>query len=43
MVIHKFLDLLNINLNSPKGYLKVFVVACICGFVVAFVKDVFMF
>ena len=36
----KLLDLLNIDLDSPMGYIKVFVAACICGFVVAFVKDI---
>lgn len=38
----KFLDLLNINLEKPAGYFKVFIVACICGFIFAIVKDIFM-
>lgn len=38
----KFLDLLNINLDKPKGYFKVFIATCICGFIFAFVKDMFM-
>lgn len=30
-----------VDLNSLKGYLKVFIVACICGFIVACAKDIF--
>lgn len=36
-----FLKLLNVNLDTPKGYFKIFVVACICGFIVACAKDIF--
>lgn len=38
----KFLDLLNINLDKPMGYFKVFMAACICGFIFAFAKDIFI-
>lgn len=37
----EFLKLLNINMDSPKGYLKIFILACIGGFIVACVKDIF--
>ena len=38
----KFLDLLNINLDKHIGYFKVFAATCICGFIFACVKDMFM-
>ena len=38
----KFLNLLNIDLDKPTGYIKVFIAACICGLIFAFVKDIFM-
>ena len=41
--MEQFLELFDINLDSPKGYLKVFITTCICGFIIAFLKDVFMF
>ena len=41
--MEQFLKLFDINLDSPKGYLKVFITTCICGFIIAFLKDVFMF
>jgi len=38
----KFLEQLNINLDRPSGYFKIFIAACICGFIAAFAKDIFM-
>jgi len=40
--MEKLLELLDINLDGPSGYFKIFIAACVCGFIAAFAKDIFM-